>query len=107
MPDGNAPTTSPGADSVFVMLARVSTKLDAISDKLDQLCATQDMLEDVLHQHDVELEKIRGEAHTVRQELQGEIKLLGDRQGRWGGFLVALQAAMVTAAEIVGNLLRK
>lgn len=99
--------TPPDTDNGRVTLAVLGTKLDTVIDRLDQLRSTQDMLEDVLHQHDVQLEKIRGEAHTVRQELQGEIKLLGDRQGRWGGFLVALQAAMVTAAEIVGNLLRK
>lgn len=100
-------TAPPDSDNGRVTMAVLGTKLDTVIDRLDQLRSTQDMLEGVLHQHDVELERIRGEAHTVRQELQGEIKLINDRQGRWGGLLVALQAAMVTVAEVIGNWLRK
>ena len=95
--------TPPDTENGRVTMALLGAKLDMIADKLDNLCSTQDMLEDILHQHDVTLERLGGHvtaevltAARDRQRLDGRIDRTEDRVKGWqagqGGLSIVLAA---------------
>ena len=95
--------TPPDTDNGRVTLALLGAKLDTVIDRLDNLCSTQEMLEDILHQHDVTIERLDGRvtaevltARVERQRIDGRVDRTDDKVRVWqagqGGLSIVLAA---------------